>query len=215
MKIFHIFAPLTRYEFIMKTRKFGYYKETYSAQDMKKAREQLTAFGCDSITTDSVDHNVTRPNRKALMEKIKRGDTLVLYKFANAVRGLSQMSCLLEACRIRGIRVVSTDDHIDTADPVSEAWQSFIGSFPVDCRAGERAGKTVKTAISEFGAAKFASKSVRDQYVIDLYRENLPIEEIFEQAGITKSTFYRILRSNHIPRQRNGSIDPKGIDMEP
>lgn len=199
----------------------GYIKKTLSARDMAAAQEQLLAYGCDEIITDAIENNITRPKFRAMMAKLKSGDTLVVYKFANASRGWIQLSSLMETCRIRNIRLVSTDDHIDTNDSISKDWQSFLGSFGIDVRSGDRAARAVNAACNEIAGTltKFTSKEVRDSFVIELYEANRPTLEICEKAGIGRSTLHRILRENNIKADRkthkkDNEVPASGGDTE-
>lgn len=194
----------------MKT--YGYIKLTHAQHDMTKAKEQLNSFGCDAIVTDSIEDNMIRPNLRDLLKKMKRGDTLVVYKFANAVRGLSQLTSLLKSCETRDIRVVSTDDRLDTKDNVSRLWQSMLGDFPSDSRAGDRAARAAYTANSKFGANRFESKALRDDWVISRYKENMRVSEICDRANVGRTTIFRILQEHGIAPQRKGSSpDTSGV----
>lgn len=188
----------------MKT--YGYYKLTHAQHDMTEAKEQLESFGCDAILTDRIEDNMIRPVLRDLLQKMKRGDTLVVYKFANAVRGLSQLTALLKSCETRNIRVVSTDDRIDTKDSISKNWQSMLGDFPSDSRAGDRAARAAYTANSKFGTTKFETRALRDEWVINSYQGNMRVSEICDRANIGRTSFFRILQAHGITPDRRGNV---------
>ena len=185
-------------------KKYGYIKLNHSEHEMAAAWEQLKSYGCDQIITDKIEDNMVRPNLRELLKKLKSGDTLVIYRFANAVRGVSQLSFLLKFCIVRKIRIVATEDKLDTKDEISSLWQIMLGNFPSDSRSGERAQRAVNTTNSKFGATKFENKTVRDCFVIDRYRENMRVSEICDRVGIGRTTFFRILKENGIDTERRG-----------
>lgn len=185
-------------------KKYGYIKQNHAEHEMAAAWEQLKSYGCDQIVTDKIEDNMVRPNLLALLQKMKSGDTLVLYRYSNAVRGVSQLTFLLKSCGTRNIRIVATDDKLDTKDEVSKLWQIMLGNFPSDSRSGERAQRAVNTANSKFGTTQFENRTVRDNFVIDRYRENIPVSEICDRVGIGRTTLFRILHENGIGTERRG-----------
>ncbi len=200
-------------------KKYGYIKLNHSEHEMSAAWEQLKSYGCDQIVTDKIEDNMVRPNLLDLLKKMKSGDTLVLYRFSNAVRGVSQLTFLLKSCGTRQIRIVATDDKLDTKDEVGKLWQIMIANFPSDARSGERAQRAVNTANNKFGTTKFGSKSIRDHWVIDNYLDNMPISQICDRACIGRTTLFRILQDNKVDTQRRGRgkmdrLDFDGVDAD-
>lgn len=73
----------------------------------------MKEFGCMEIVQEDF-----RSNEKShfvwdsLMARIQFGDTIVIPKFSNALRGARQLVFFLESCQIKHIRLVSLHDRI-------------------------------------------------------------------------------------------------------
>jgi len=192
-------------------KKYGYIKKTLESRAMAKAKQQLEAVGCDVIITDEVEKNVTRPNLNELIKKLRSGDTLYLYKFANAVSGALQLMYLLEVCRDRGVRVVSTDDDLDTDTIEGRLWQTMLGSFPREVKSWERAETAIRRAGHGFGLEptrpKYEDLETRDARIIELYRAKTSLMKIGEQFAISRTQVYRVLKKHGINKDRHGQYE--------
>jgi len=209
----HIIAKHFSYMLNMKT--YGYIKKSISGQTMLLARQQLAGAGCDSIIYDDENNWITRPNFKELVRKLRSGDTLVIYKFANVIRSAIQLSYLLETCRNRNVRIISTGDMIDTDGCPSENWVAMLCSLPSDLKADQRDATVARTADQHFAVspnhARYENKKVRNTIAIELYQKGDKSDEICDQLGISRSTLFRILRANGIALQRRGQDRSKEL----
>ena len=94
--------------------KVGYIFEANSYDAFDADKEWMRQYGCVQVVEESVGHETLRPRWKQLMSNLERGDELVVSKFSNAVRGLRELSALIELCRIKVVRIISIHDKIDT-----------------------------------------------------------------------------------------------------
>ena len=94
--------------------KVGYIFEANSYDAFDADKEWMRQYGCVQVVEESVGHETLRPRWKQLMSNLERGDELVMSKFSNAVRGLRELSALIELCRIKVVRIISIHDKIDT-----------------------------------------------------------------------------------------------------
>ena len=96
--------------------KVGYIFEANSYDAFDADKEWMRQYGCVQVVEESVGHETLRPRWKQLMSNLERGDELVVSKFSNAVRGLRELSALIELCRIKVVRIISIHDKIDTGN---------------------------------------------------------------------------------------------------
>jgi hypothetical protein len=94
--------------------KVGYIFKTAGYDALDTDKEWMEQYGCVQVVEESVGHETLRPRWKQLMSNLERGDELVVSKFSNAVRGLRELSALIELCRIKVVRIISIHDKIDT-----------------------------------------------------------------------------------------------------
>lgn len=194
----------------MKT--YGYIKKTYSSQDMTLAKQQLTSAGCDTIIYDEINDSISRPRFKELVSRLRTGDTLVIYRFGNVLRSVVQVSMLLQTCQNRGIRIISTNDRIDTNGCPGECWQDMLMSLPTVLRAEQIAATSAKNADLQFAVAppskaRYENKEIRNNVIIEQYLKGEPADQICDRTGVSHTTLFRILRENKVKLFRHGQSD--------
>ena len=81
---------------------------------LEEDRQWMNDYGCIRIVEESDENERNRPLWKQLMVALQRGDELVISKFSNALRGSRELATFLEYCRVKGIRVISIHDQIDS-----------------------------------------------------------------------------------------------------
>ena len=74
-------------------------------------------FGCVEIVREELlSGDKARTQWDSLMARIQFGDTVVIPKLSNALRGARQLVFFLEFCRLMNIRLVSIHDRIDSGN---------------------------------------------------------------------------------------------------
>ena len=94
--------------------KVGYIFEANSYDAFDADKEWMRQYGCVQVVEESVGHETLRPRWKQLMSNLERGDELVVSKFSNAVRGLRELSALIELCRIKVVYVQAQRNFLHT-----------------------------------------------------------------------------------------------------
>jgi len=176
--------------------KYGYILEYASAVEQADNITALQeAMGQEGkIYEEAQVNEETRPKWKALLEKLNKGDELYVVKFANAVRGLREISMLFELCMVEKIRIVSIQDKVDTAIECYARAFGIIGTLPLDISAHRlrESGKRMrKRTLSPIQAE---NKKKRNDLVEELYQKGSKIADIMDATRIrSNSTVYRIL----------------------
>jgi Site-specific recombinases, DNA invertase Pin homologs len=73
-------------------------------------------FGCDSIIEESGSQEKLRPEWRRMLAGLRKGDTVVVSRLGNALRGIRELGAFLDLCNEVGVRVVSIHDMIDSGN---------------------------------------------------------------------------------------------------
>ena len=71
--------------------KVGYIFNVPHYEGIDKDKAWMMDYGCVNIIEESSDMEAIRPGWKLLMANLERGDELILSKFSNAIRNLSEL----------------------------------------------------------------------------------------------------------------------------
>jgi len=157
--------------------KFGYARVSTRDQNLEAQLDALTAAGCDKIVTEKVSGNGSkeRPELDRLVENLREGDTLVVYKLDRLGRSTFKLLGLTEELQQRGVEFVSLKDHIDIVERTQAGLQA--------ARKRGRVG----------GRPRVDKKSV--ERALKLYEsKEYSVAEITELTEVSKATLYRRLK---------------------
>ena len=73
----------------------------------------MNRFGCNEIMEEQQDYEL-RTEWNKLLDRLNKGDELVVPKLSHVLRETRQLSYLLEYCRLKEIRLISIHDRIDS-----------------------------------------------------------------------------------------------------
>ena len=195
--------------------KVGYIFLAEAYESLESDRAWMEKFGCVRIVEEKTEDEKLRPEWKALLMSLERGDELVLSKFSNALRGTRELSFFLELCRIKVIRIISINDKIDSKDEVFPAMKTsdfldMIGSLPAEVATLRKASthimrlRTVKTKTK---ATK--SRQERETTIVNMYNGGHSIDDIWTVSGFkSRSSIFRILKKYGIALNRGPHSGP-------
>lgn len=156
---------------------------------------------------DGIDWRL-RPQFKTAISRLEPGDELILIRFSNALRHTCQLSLLLDFCRLRGVRLISVEDEIDTHELLfgqSSAIRlmQIIAALPNDILLERRAaGEMPVKEVSAVVQHKRELRVHRERKVVALYLAGQSLEVIMCSCGIRHTSLYDILRRNGISCDR-------------
>ena len=191
--------------------KVGYIFEANSYDAFDADKEWMRQYGCVQVVEESVGHETLRPRWKQLMSNLERGDELVVSKFSNAVRGLRELSALIELCRIKVVRIISIHDKIDTdnklfPDTTPAEVLAMFGALPEEVAVLRKSSDKIirlQQSISIPITKKSMSKTERDKKIVDMYNNGYSIRDIWKESGVrSKSTVYSILNKYKVQLNR-------------
>src|SRR5699024_12702168 len=96
----------------------GYTRVSNGEQDARLQHYALTAAGCYRIFTDTAsDALQSRPELDKLMDQLRPGDTLVLWRLDRLGRSIRHLIDQLSDLQDRGIEFRALQENIDTSSP--------------------------------------------------------------------------------------------------
>ncbi|MCO4304900.1 MULTISPECIES: recombinase family protein [Riemerella] len=181
---------------------FGYARVSTSEQNIQTQVDLLQNFGCEKIYTDVASG--VREDRKGLNEMLsflREGDVVVVYKTDRIFRSLKNMVELIDLFNQKGVLFKSISE---PAFDTTSANGKFIIQIFGAVAEFERNLISERTKIGlegarrrnkHLGRPKGAAKETLEKYqfALHLYQnKNIPIDKACKQAGISKTTFYRV-----------------------
>ena len=205
--------------------KVGYIMVPAVYDNLEEDKKWMEDFGCVRIFEEQDTNEATRPLWKQLMITLERGDTLVIAKFSNAVRGSRELAIFLEFCRVKVIRIVSIHDKIDSQNELFPETTpanvlQMVGSLPYETlvlrktaahhvRLKEKMAEPISPTTR---AQRFSSKALRlerEKTVVNMYVSGHSIDDILKAGGYTsRSSIFRILNKHGITLNRGHHSGP-------
>ena len=197
--------------------KIGYARVSTTDQSMDLQVDALQQVECQKIYREVVSGaQAHRPVLEELLENLRPGDVLVIWKLDRLGRSLKHLVELVGQLMEREVGLQSLQDPIDTTTPSGRLIFNIfaaLAEFERDLlrertqaglqaarSRGRRGGRP--QGLSPQAQATAAAAEI-------LYREgNLSIQQIAETLGIAKSTLYTYLRQRKIPIGTSRSRPP-------
>lgn len=177
----------------------GYARVSTSEQSPQLQHDALEAAGCWRTFTDvSSGSLASRPQLDLLLDHLRPGDTLVVWRLDRLGRSVRNLIDLVQALEERGVHFKSLQDHMDTSSPggklvfhifaslaeferdlIRERTQAGLESARARGRVG---GRPAALSADDVATAKrlHASKTVT-------------VGEIGKILGVSRATIYRAL----------------------
>lgn len=187
--------------------KIGYARVSTQEQELALQLDALEAAGCTKIYREKVTGATReRPQLQALLEHLREGDVVVIWKLDRLARSLKDLVEIVNEMQEKGAELRSLQDQIDTTTPHGKfTFHVFaaLSEFERDIiRERTKAGLAAARARGRKGGRpKGLTKKAQHTAIIaeKLYLEGeLTVREICEQLSISKGTFYNYLRQRGV-----------------
>lgn len=180
----------------MKNYIFGYARVSTEAQNLDRQLDALKKYGVDVIYNEKMTGTKKdRPELTKLLERITKGDMVVIESLSRLGRSTKDLIELTELFKSKGVRLVSLKESIDTDSSTGKllfTLMSAIAQFERDTIADRtREGlRSARTRGRTGGRPKANSDSIKK--AVKLYNtRQYSVKEIEELTGVKKSTLYR------------------------
>ena len=172
--------------------------------DLDAQLDALSAAGCDKTVTEKVSGNGSkeRPELDRLVENLREGDTLVVYKLDRLGRSTFKLLGLTEELQERGVEFVSLKDQIDTSSAIGKAMFRMLAVLAEMEREliveRTRAGLQAARKRGRVGGRPRVDRK-RVERALKLYEsKEYSVTEITELTGVSKATLYRRIKENKV-----------------
>jgi DNA invertase Pin-like site-specific DNA recombinase len=186
--------------------KVGYARVSTQEQDLALQLDALTKEGCDRIFQEKASGaQRERPELKAALSYMRKGDTLVVWKIDRLARSMKQLIETIESFQDQGIGLKSLQDPIDTSSPSGKLVFHIFAALAEFERGVIRERTTAGLrAARERGrvGGRPPSLSAKDlQAARAMLRDSdITVAAVAKRLNVASSTLYR-----HIPHARSAS----------
>ena len=188
--------------------KIGYARVSTTSQNLDMQVSALTDAGCDKIYTEKVSGVGDRTELKAVLEYLRAGDSLIIYKLDRLGRSLKDLLDIIEQLQKRNISLVSLRDNIDTGSTTGKLVLHIFASLAeferdlIKERSAEGRREAKKKGV-RFGRPK-QPKPEKANMCAQLYRNGNSVSAIMRTTGIkSRNTVYKYLRMEGIEINNN------------
>lgn len=182
---------------------FGYARVSTADQNLDFQRDHLRQAGCTRIMEETASGaRSDRPVLRGLIEQMREGDVLVIWKLDRLGRSLRDLVELVSTLMDKGVGLKSLHDPIDTTSSQGRLVFNIFASLAEFERdliiERTRAGLTAARARGRLGGRPKGLSADAEKKAIAaeaLYKEGqLSVNAIAGNLGISKSTLYKYLR---------------------
>ncbi|MEB9381672.1 recombinase family protein [Bacillus cereus] len=178
---------------------FGYARVSTKKQSLDMQLDELKRYGCEEIITEK--ESGTKKDRKELqllLSKLRKDDTLVVYKLDRLGRTMHQLVNLLQEFNEKSIHFVSIKDGIDTSTTMGRFLFHIFGAMAEMEREviNERviSGVAAAKARGREGGRKKAHTPQQIQGMMEMLDAGKTKAEVCEMFNVARATLYRYIK---------------------
>ncbi|KAA0796697.1 recombinase family protein [Bacillus sp. JAS102] len=178
---------------------FGYARVSTKKQSLDMQLDELKQYGCEEIITEKESGaKKDRKELQLLLSKLRKDDTLVVYKLDRLGRTMHQLVNLLQEFNEKGIHFVSIKDGIDTSTTMGRFLFHIFGAMAEMEREviNERviSGVAAAKARGREGGRKKAHTPQQIQGMMEMLASGKAKVEVCEMFGVARATLYRYIK---------------------
>ena len=190
--------------------KIGYARVSTRGQNDDSQVDDLTAYGCEKIFTDTASgKHAARPELDKALAYLRAGDVFVITRLSRAMRSLKHLLTLADELRDRGVGLVVLKQQIDTTTPQGRLVFHLLGAIDEFQREliveGTREGLDAARARGRTGGRKPKLNARQAATVRRMYQATGPdgkrqhtVAEIAEAVGVHRTTVYDYIRKERL-----------------
>lgn len=193
----------------------GYARVSTMDQNTAIQMDALRAAGCEKIFTEKASgSHRDRPQLKAALDFLRKGDTLIVWKLSRLARSLTQVIKTAADINGRDIELKVMTQNIDTSTPegrlffhMTAAFDEFQREMIVEnTRAGLKAANMRGRRGGRPRAMDEQTRKHAEAMLKDI--ENYPfISDVIDQIKIGRTAFYRYFPPDRIKQLRAEHAD--------
>ena len=179
--------------------KIGYIRVSTQEQNTIRQEELMTALGVEQIYIDRMSgRNTNRPELQAMMDYVRKGDTVVVESISRFARNTRDLLELVEQLKEKEVVFVSQKEAIDTATPTGKFMLTVFGAVAELEREyilqRQREGISIAKENGVYKGRKPISNPDFLPMVKKWRRGEITACEAMRRLGMAPTTFYRKVR---------------------
>ncbi|AJW62972.1 DNA-invertase hin [Elizabethkingia miricola] len=187
--------------------KIGYARVSTQDQNVELQEDVLERSGCELIFKEKASGaKGDRPELARLIEHLRKGDIVVVYKLDRLGRSLKHLLEIVELFNQKEVGLQSITDHIDTTTPQGRLFFNISASFAEFekdlIRERTKAGLEAARARGRKGGRRRGmSKEAAQKAILaeTYYKEGkMSVVDISKEIGVSKMTLYKYLRYRNV-----------------
>lgn len=177
----------------------GYVRVSTVTQTLDQQNSALAAVGVTKMFSDTISGaKDDRPGLAALLDYVREGDTVVVWKLDRLGRNTLHLLETVRALTDRGVTLISTTDGIDSSTAAGRMVIGVLASMAEFERELIKERTALKRAASQANGTKFGRpKKVPDPSHIATARrmkdDGHTARDIAKYLGVSRATLYRYL----------------------
>ena len=177
----------------------GYVRVSTVAQTLEQQNAALEAAGVTKTFSDTLSGACDdRPGLAALLDYVREGDTVVVWKLDRLGRNTLNILETVKALTNRGVTLISTTDGIDSSTAAGRMMIGVLGSLAEYERELVKERTALKRAISLANGTKFGrrKKVAHPSHIATARRmknDGHVAKDIDKYLGVSRATLYRYL----------------------
>ena len=183
--------------------RFGYTRVSTVAQTVHQQHDALKAAGVSRILSDTMSGaRDDRPGLAALMDQLRPGDTVVVWKLDRLGRNMLHILETVKTLTERGVTLVSTRGGIDSSTAAGRTMIGVLGSLAEYERELIKERTAVKPGASRANGTKFGRPRKVDDadHIATATRmksDGHTGKDIAKYLGVSRATLYRYLAEDN------------------
>ena len=174
----------------------GYARISTQDQNLDLQIEALTKADCKKIFEDKISGSrAERPGLAKVLEMLRDGDTLVVWKLDRLGRSVKHLVDLVGALHKQGVQFKSLTDAIDTGTPSGRFFFHVMASLAEMERdltiERTRAGLEVARQLGRKGGRKRQMTDSKIESAKKLLATGVPPRDVAKNLGVSVPTLYR------------------------
>jgi DNA invertase Pin-like site-specific DNA recombinase len=174
----------------------GYARVSTQDQNFELQYDALNKSGCEKIFEDTISGSrAERSGLNRLLEVLREGDTLVVWKLDRLGRSVKNLVDLVGELHMQGIQFMSLTDAIDTGTPSGRFFFHVMASLAQMEREltieRTRAGLEVARQLGRKGGRKRQMTDSKIESAKKLLANGIPPRDVAINLGVSIPTLYR------------------------
>ncbi|MBQ6120197.1 MAG: recombinase family protein [Clostridia bacterium] len=171
-----------------------------STKEQNTARQEQDKAKYDKVYIEKISGKDTnRPQLQAMLDYVREGDVVTVESYSRLARDTRDLLNIIDALNKKGVAFVSQKEQIDTSTPAGRFMLSVFASLAQFEReqilARQAEGIAIAKREGRMGRPEVQPCDNFTSIVKDWQAGNITAVEAMKQAGMTKATFYRKVKT--------------------